>query len=353
MDAYTGTVGRRRDHGDEILINDPYLTDFCKITQSKAYRRLAHKTQVICAPDNPHVRTRLLHTDEVVALSVGIADKLGLDIPMCMAIAAGHDIGHTPYGHLGERVLSERAGKPFKHYVNSVVVAQHIERKGAGLNLTKETLEGMLNHSRGVDALTVDPSSIQEHSVVMFADKISYTFSDMNDAVRYGYLCKEKIPYEANRLGWNQRVRILNVVTALAEESRRKGFVDFSDSDEFHHFDSLKKFMYENVYFKMDDSIQNQILHRIVDFFEKSNDFSDLDPILLTSLLTDREANHFGELMLHSRKPALCDIRHFGIFEIVDFIREKEIDLTDPDLDWEPAEGTAVQEPDFGPIHSW
>lgn len=328
------SVGRRYREKEDNLIEDPFLNDYNKIIQSKAYRRLASKTQVMCFPNNPHVRTRLIHTNEVIATSVAIASQLGLNERLCMAIAAGHDIGHTPYGHLGESVLST-PDKPFKHYINSVVVAQHIERQGNGLNLTKETLEGMLNHSRGAGELTVDSDSPQEYSVVMFADKIAYTFSDINDALRYGYLTPPQVPRCAQRLGWNQRAKVETVVKALVEESRKKGFVQFSEGEEFEDFDKLKKFMYAEVYPRIDVSVQNRILERVLDYFKMMPEFSKVDPVLAVSLLTDREVNYFGNLLLESRVPSVAQIQHFGIFEIIDHLKGRDIDYTDPDLDWE------------------
>ena len=197
MEAYTKTKGRRyegefhsikkdfaKDPNKFInyspLMKDPFKEDFVRIIQSKAYRRLPYKTQVISLPDCVHVRTRAIHTNEVIGISSRIADRLGLNLSLCEAIAAGHDIGHTPYGHAGEEVLSKFGVKPFNHALNGVLIAQHIERNGMGLNLCHETLEGMLNHSRGAGKLAIVNSKPAEYSVVMFSDKIAYTFSDLN-----------------------------------------------------------------------------------------------------------------------------------------------------------------------------
>jgi len=330
MKPYTHSLGRRYREIEDDIISDPFLNDYQKILQSKAYRRLADKTQVISDPDNSHVRTRLTHTNEVIAISLAIADKLGLNKNLCMAIAAGHDIGHTPYGHIGEKILTEFGGKEFKHNVFSVVIAQHIERKGKGLNLTYETLEGILNHSRGAGSLFTDESLPQEYSVVMFADKIAYTFSDLNDALRYGYLNENKIPDCAIKLGKNQRERVKKCVEALVDESLSKDKVSFSEGKTFELFDELRKFMYEEIYFKMDWSLQEKVLYNLCEFFSSCEDIK--DPIIATSLLTDREANHFAEILFKSKKPSIDMIRNFGVFEILPYLIDKEIDYTDPDL---------------------
>ncbi len=349
MRIYSTSVGRRYTEDIDILVEDSFLNDYTKILQSKAFRRLAYKTQVHSMPDNPHVRTRLVHTNEVIAVSIYIAEQLGLNKNLCMAIAAGHDIGHTPYGHDGERVLSKFSGKSLKHYINSVVVAQHVERKGRGLNLTHETLEGMINHSRGDGKLTVDDSLPLEYAVVMFADKIAYTFSDLNDAIRYGYLDEKCLPDFAIGLGGNQRQRTTTVVDALVRESKRKNFVSFNEGKVFENFNNLKSFMFQEVYSKKDFSIQNTILLRLCEFFQRQfkdkEEFAGVPPEFAVSLLTDREANYYGELLLCSRNPSEQQISNFGVWEILPHLRGKTIDYTNPDLDWAQKPDNLVKQP--------
>ncbi|MBW2964396.1 HD domain-containing protein [Candidatus Woesearchaeota archaeon] len=343
MDAcQISKYGRRHEEVDDRMTNDPFLNDFNKILQSKAFRRLAYKTQVMTLPDNPHVRTRLVHTNEVIVNSATIAHQLRLNVYLCMAIAAGHDIGHTPSGHPGESLLTELGGRPFKHYVNSVVVAQHIERKARGLNLAFETLEGMLNHSRGSGELYLVPDLPQEYWVVMYADKISYTFSDLNDAVRYGYLSEAEVPDCAHKIGRNQRTRTEATIKALVEESREKDQVIFSEGPVFEQFDELKRFMYTEVYPKINKcmeppgclAVQENFIRHLHHYFQNDVLYEGIDPVLLVSLLTDREVYQFGELLSRTRRPTLEQIKHFGIFEIIPHIRGKEIDYANPDLDW-------------------
>lgn len=338
MQACVETVGRRMPEKLDTLISDPFLNDYAKILNSRAFRRLAYKTQVMSFPDNPHVRTRLVHTNEVIAVAIAIAEQLGLNKNLCMAIAAGHDIGHTPYGHVGEKVLSKFGGNDFKHYINSVVVAQEIERRCTGLNLAFETLEGILNHSRGPGELFVNKDLPQEYAVVMFSDKIAYTFSDLNDAIRYGYLDPERIPDSARDLGGSQRRRTKTVVDALVRESKDKDHVSFSEGEEFEMFSDLKRYMYENVYFKTDWRVQEQVLIRLCEFFDdyisRNPELKGIPPEFPVSLLTDQEANYYAGLLLKSRKPEKEQIAHFGVWEIMPHLKGKEIDYTLPGLDW-------------------
>lgn len=354
MLPYFKSVGRRYPETEDCMVGNDFLNDFTKIIQSKAYRRLNDKTQVIFSPSNSYVRTREVHTNEVIALSISISESLGLNTDLCMAIASGHDIGHTPYGHLGEVVLSELGGKEFKHSVFGVVVAQHIERvqnlistgkEVPGLNLCFETLEGMLNHARGAGELSVNQNLPHEYAVVMFADKIAYTFSDLNDALRYGRLEKNEIPDCASALGSIQRERNNNVISSLVDESNEKGYVSFSKGNVFKDFEKLRKFMYENVYYKVDKKLHKHILERLYEFVSEASEFSGFDPVLVVSLLTDSDINYFGKLLLETKNPSVNQLKHkFGVFEILfpesekdrEFVKNKfkRIDYADPDLEW-------------------
>lgn len=322
------------DEGEISSGLNPFLLDYLKITQSKAFRRLAYKTQVLCSPENPHIRTRSVHTQEVIAISTFISENLGLNTYLCQAIAAGHDIGHVPYGHLGERVLSEISGKPFNHPIFGVIVAQQVERKGDGLNLSYETLEGMLNHSRGKKELTTDNSKPQEYSVVMFADKIAYTFSDINDTIRYGYLQESEILPYIQELGANQRRRTDSCIEALVNESKKKDVVSFSEGKAFDKFDRLKAFMYENVYEKMNFKLQEIILKEAYSFFASLKETEGVDPAIVVSLLTDMEMNEFAGYLIKTRKPSFESINHFSVFEILPYLKNKDIDYSNPRLDW-------------------
>ncbi len=316
----------------EFNVNNVFLDDYLRILQSKAYRRLSFKTQVYTSPRNPHVRTRAVHTNEVISISIDLASSLGLDINFVQAIAAGHDIGHTPFGHLGERVLSELCGKKFRHAEFSVIVAQHIERKGKGLNLTKGTLLGILNHARGKHGLVTRQDLPQEFDLVMFADKIAYTFSDLNDAKRYSDLPVSKYPKIIEELGVDQRARVYKVKEALLTESREVGRISFSQGEIYEKFETLRQWMYENIYEKVNRPLQVESLKAVYEYFQEVPQLQHLDPALLIALMTDIEVIDLGHELMRSYKPVWAELRNFGFIELLPYL--KNISLTDVDLDW-------------------
>lgn len=323
MEAFNSknTEGRKDIFDQDLMCNslDPFMTDYLKILQSKAFRRLAYKTQVLTSPKNPHVRTRAVHTNEVVAISTVLAEKLNLNVNLCQSIALGHDIGHTPYGHLGEKVISDKSGHEFRHNEFGVVLVQCIERSGKGLNCYKETLEGILNHSRGSKALALVKNKPEEYNIVMISDKIAYTFSDINDSIRYGIIVESDLPKDIEILGNNQRSRINSCINAIIKESGSKGFVSFSDSMVSSIFNYVKKYMYESVYSKIDHSLHYSVLERVYDYF--GNEFPNTHPAIPTALLTDTEANIFGDYLLSSKKLDKSLVCNFGINEILPYIQ--------------------------------
>lgn len=312
--------GRKEPFDEDLMCNslDPFMTDYLKILQSKAFRRLAYKTQVLTSPKNPHVRTRAVHTNEVVAISTIIAEKLNLNVNLCKAIALGHDIGHTPYGHLGEKVISDKSRKEFRHNEFGVVLAQCIERRGKGLNCHKETLEGIVNHSRGSKELVLVKNKPQEYNLVMISDKIAYTFSDINDSIRYGFISESNLPKDIHKLGNNQRGRVNSCIKALISESMNKGFISFSESSVFNIFNDLKSFMYAKVYSEIDHSLHSAVLTKVYDYF--ANEFPNIHPAIPTALLTDTEANIFGDYLLSSRKLDKNLIANISVNEILPYV---------------------------------
>jgi dGTPase len=332
------TKGHRRfDENGRFKIKNPYLEDFIRITSSHSYRRLAYKTQAISLPDSPHISTRLVHTNEVINISMIIAEMLGLNRELCMAIAAGHDIGHVPYGHLGERALSELAKKElgkeyeFKHNIYSVVMAQHIEKK---LNLTHETLEGMLYHSRGSGKLTANKAALKEYNAVMYADKIAYVLSDFDDALRTEYLAEKDTPAFVKKLGSNIYERKDKVIEALVEESMKKNLVEFEDCETAKNFNRMFKYLYDEIYPQCNRKSQTDSIFRICEFFAERKEFINVNPIIAYSLLTDNEAYELSSLFLKPRHIPRSRIEHFGVFEYLPLLRAEKIDYTDPDLDW-------------------
>jgi len=312
----------------------PFAIDCEKIANSKAFRRLANKTQVFPTPRNPHIRTRLQHTLEVEMLAVEIAEILGLNVNLCRAIALGHDLGHAPFGHFGESFISQTSGKPFNHAINGVVVAQEIERRGGGLNLCYETLLGVLRHSSTKDLkLAIDPNLIQEINVVKLADKLSYTFSDYNDAKRVGYIT-EPNDTNINFFGQRQRQWLKTCVTAIVYESANKGCVAFAETETAGEFKILRQWLYHNVYAPINFEVQKSYLDRLIEFFGKEDFLQGCDPFLLLSLLTDREVFQFGDLCNTAIIPNIGLLQNSSLLEIVPWIREKKIDFTNPGLNW-------------------
>jgi dGTPase len=283
------TKGRRRKvEGDDMFFGliDPFVIDLYKIINSKSFRRLSEKTQVFVSPKNPHVRTRLSHTSEVQQFSVLLASALGLNADLCSAIGAGHDIGHTPFGHLGEEEISKLTGAEFRHEKASVIMIEFIERKGCGLNLSYETLQGISFHnSKSADGVL---GLLDEYSVVRISDQVNYIFSDIQDAIRYGII-DDRHPLNPliNRFGADSRERTYNVFCAIVAESAEKGKVSFSDSDEARDFHDLRKWMYDNVYLKIDREIHRVALRSAFNFIQSN--FPKINTAIALASLVDSE----------------------------------------------------------------
>ncbi len=222
----------------------PYRTAFQRdrdrVLHSKAFRRLKHKTQVFLSPEGDHYRTRLTHTLEVSQIARTIARALQLNEDLTEAIALGHDLGHTPFGHAGERSLNALIDGGFRHYEQSVRVVERLENTGMGLNLTWEVRDGIRCHSSGEEAAT------PEGRVVRWADKIAYLNHDMDDAIRAGVLREEDIPLEIHlHLGDCTTARIDTLVSAMICGSEEGIAIDPVLEPYFYQ---LRSFMFENLY---------------------------------------------------------------------------------------------------------
>ncbi|MGH2652104.1 MAG: dGTP triphosphohydrolase, partial [Actinomycetota bacterium] len=180
--------GRER-HEEPHPIRADFQRDRDRIVHSKAFRRLKHKTQVFIAPEGDHYRVRLTHTLEVAQIARTIARALRLNEDLTEAISLGHDLGHTPFGHLGEQALSPFLGRPFRHSEQSLRVVDHLERDGDGLNLTWEVRDGIVNHPWSMP----EPATL-EGQVVRLADRIGYVNHDIDDAIRAGILNEADLP---------------------------------------------------------------------------------------------------------------------------------------------------------------
>lgn len=221
-------------------IRTDFMRDRDRIVHCKSFRRLKDKTQVYLNPMSSHYRTRLTHTLEVSQIARTIAKALRLNVDLTEAIALGHDLGHTPFGHAGERELGRHV--PFEHNVQSLRIVEKLEN-GKGLNLTKEVRDGILNHKKGMH-----PSTL-EGMAVNFADRIAYVNHDIDDAMRSGLFDESFLPKECTDiLGTSYGERINSMVLGIIEESEGKAElcmrVDIAEAME-----GLRTFMFENVYF--------------------------------------------------------------------------------------------------------
>lgn len=225
---------------EECDVRTCFQRDRDRIIHSQSFRRLKHKTQVFLAPSGDHYRTRLTHTLEVSQIARTIARALQLNEDLTEAIALGHDLGHTPFGHAGERALDKLCSTGFKHYEQSVRVVEKIEKNGNGLNLTDEVKNGILCHTTGEDAYTL------EGQIIRIADKIAYINHDIDDAVRAGVMMEEDIPLDLRlSLGMTKGDRINNMVINVIENSKDK--IAMSD-DYWQLFNDLHDFMFVAVY---------------------------------------------------------------------------------------------------------
>lgn len=225
---------------DECEIRTAYQRDRDRIIHCNAFRRLKHKTQVFLSPDSDHYRTRLTHTLEVAQIARTIAVGLSLNEDLTEAIALGHDLGHTPFGHAGERALNSVYPGGFKHYEQSLRVVEKLEHSGKGLNLTYEVRDGILCHTRGKEADTL------EGRVVKLADRIAYINHDIDDAIRGGVLCEGNIPLDVRTiLGESKSGRINTLVLSAIRNSSDDIRLDNKVQGAF---DVLHEFMFNRVY---------------------------------------------------------------------------------------------------------
>lgn len=237
------TKGRAKEETETAPSEDLrtcYQRDRDRIIHCKSFRRLKHKTQVFLSPEGDHYRTRLTHTLEVAQIARTIAKAMRLNEDLTEAIALGHDLGHTPFGHAGERALDKLLDGGFKHYLQSVRVVSLLEKDGEGLNLTHEVLDGIKCHTRGQEAETL------EGRLIRYADRIAYMNHDIDDAVRAGMLSEDDIPKVVhNVLGKSKSERITTLVCSIVENSGN----EICMSEEiFDAYKELHGFMYKSVY---------------------------------------------------------------------------------------------------------
>ena len=235
-----------------------YQRDRDRILHSKAFRRLKHKTQVFLAPEGDHYRTRLTHTLEVSQTARTIARALRLNEDLTEAIALGHDLGHTPFGHAGERALDLICPGGFQHHLQSIRVVEHLEKHGQGLNLTKEVRDGILHHQ------TKGTPSTLEGKIVRLADKIAYINHDIDDAIR-GHIIKEEIPREfTDILGTSLKERLNTMIHDILINSENQPDIIMSDEVK-NAMRKLREYMFESVYTNKKAKGQEEKAERLIE----------------------------------------------------------------------------------------
>lgn len=253
----------------ECDLRTAFQRDRDRIIHCKAFRRLKHKTQVFLSPESDHYRTRLTHTLEVSQIARTIARALRFNEDLTEAIALGHDLGHTPFGHAGERALNALYSEGFTHFEQSVRVCRVIERGGMGLNLTREVLDGILHHTRG------DWASTPEGKIVRFSDRIAYINHDIDDAVTAGVICEADIPRDIREiLGFNKSQRIDTLVKAVVTNTENSDVK--MDTVTAEAYEKLHSFLFDTVYLnpvvKFEETKVDGIVSGIYDYLIKNPD---------------------------------------------------------------------------------
>jgi dGTPase len=238
---------RRAREERDCSLRTPFQRDRDRIVHSKAFRRLTHKTQVFVAPRGDHYRTRLTHTLEVTTISRTVARALALNEDLVEAIGLGHDLGHPPFGHIGEEALDaslkERFGCDFRHYEHSLRIVERLERDGAGLNLTEQVRDGIARHSSRAPL----PQTL-EGRIVRIIDRVAYINHDIDDAVRAGLLSESELPQgPIEVLGTSGSSRIDALVHDMVECSQAAGDI-VQGPQAGPAMATLREFMFERVY---------------------------------------------------------------------------------------------------------
>jgi dGTPase len=247
----------------EDSVRTAYQRDRDRIIHSSSFRRLKHKTQVFLSPEGDHFRTRLTHTLEVSQIARTIARALALNEDLIEAISLGHDLGHTPFGHAGERALDDVFEGGFRHFEQSLRVVDRLEKGGKGLNLTYEVRDGILCHTKGKEADTL------EGRLVKLADKIAYINHDIDDAVRARIISNEDIPSEIRSvLGQTKSARINTLVMSVINNTLDEVKMDSEVNEAYLE---LTDFMFKNVYTnpacKGEESKAESLIKQLFEYF--------------------------------------------------------------------------------------
>ena len=251
------SLGRVKDEPPCPMRTD-FQRDRDRIIYCKAFRRLKNKTQVFFSPEGDHYRTRLTHTLTVSQIARSISRALSLNEDLTEAIALGHDLGHTPFGHSGERILNKLNPKGFLHNEQSVRVVTKLENDGKGLNLTREVVDGILNHKKGNIPMTL------EGMAVNYADRIAYINHDIDDAISGGFITDKDLPKDAaDLLGKTSSERINAMIMAIYRESEGKNSVKMADAEE-QATEELRSFLFRRVYNDVTFKTQEEKAERMI-----------------------------------------------------------------------------------------
>src|SRR5712692_3248037 len=273
----TKSADAKRDHPEEPSpTRTAFQVDRDRIVHSKAFRRTKHKTQVFLAPVGDHYRTRLTHILEVNSIGRSMATALQLNVDLLDAMALGHDIGHTPFGHVGEELLARFLPEGFRHNQQSVRIAERIEKNGKGLNLTHDVRDGILKHSSPTDGGLEDTAwgvpETPEGWVVRLADKIAYLHHDIDDAMRAGIITEADLPPDLRTaLGSDRAERLDTMIYDVIVTSYGKPEVTMSP-EVLDATNALRKYMFDNVYLsgpaKTEDEKAQGVLWELLQYFE-------------------------------------------------------------------------------------
>ncbi|BCA80274.1 deoxyguanosinetriphosphate triphosphohydrolase [Desulfuromonas sp. AOP6] len=250
----SGHGGKRKKPEDPCAVRTAFQHDRDRILHCKSFRRLKHKTQVFLAPEGDHYRTRLTHTLEVAQIARTVSKALRLNEDLTEAIALGHDLGHTPFGHAGEKVLSELVTGGFHHVLQSLRVVDCLEKEGQGLNLTEEVRDGIVKHSKGRGPILAKDPAVRaqtlEGQIVRLADIVAYVNHDLDDALRAGLIHKGQVPAAiVDVLGCSHSQRINTMVCDMIQASLciDGGGISLSPA-VVEAIDALREWLFVHVY---------------------------------------------------------------------------------------------------------
>ncbi len=255
-----------------------FIEDECKILWSEALQRLREKTQVFVHPRDHKIPTRMSHTLEVMAFSVSISDSLGLDTNLVRAIALGHDVGHPPFGHMGERILGEVTGRKISHSIMGPLVLE-----AEGIEVDEKISEGIRCHSGPPDE---DHKLIPEYFAVKLADRISFTLTDLDSSIRLGYL--KDIPCSVRKLGRSKEERVKKCLYSIIQESRQNKKLSFSNSFVAENFYEIIPWMYKEVYPQFNELIPVNTIKETLSLIKKY--FGNYDSAVVFSMMTEGES---------------------------------------------------------------